>query len=320
MKTAYAQGEFEVCKWLCDNAELVVNNFGASPMHVACMGGYLSICRWLLKNGSTEDVSKTDTFGDTPMLIACQNGHLSVCKWLFEVGAARDISKTNEMGYSPMYWAYKNNYMPICHWLVINGALNQRTSATDNGEKDDFAAGNIDRDIVKRDLPTEHWPSKDVYQREIHPLQVWAREVQENHRIFFGTFLRASVVLPACQRHTRFRDVCHLPGLPRSVLERVGEFLGVIAGRGLRNVREMDAVMESIASLDQKVRSSGRRIAEERDLASRREDRYIMLVFVLGCLAICGFSRWSAASVIVAVAYLLVREFLSYLRYSLRVR
>lgn len=310
MKTAYAQGEFEVCKWLCDNAELVVNNVGASPMHVACMCGYLSICRWLFKNGSAQDVSKADTFGDTPMLIACQNGHLSVCKWLFEVGASRDISKTNKIGYSPMYWAYKNNYEPICHWLVINGALNQRTSA-----------GSIDRDIVKRDLSTEHWPTKYVHQREIHPLQLWAREVQENHRIFFGTFLRASVVLPACQRHTRSLEVCHLPCLPRQVLESVGEFLGVIAGQGLRNVREMDAVMESVASLEKKVRSSRLDIYEEEaDLARRRENRVLVLVFVLGIFMICGFSRWLEASVIVAVGFILVQEFLSFLRYTLGVR
>lgn len=57
-------------------------------------------------------------------------------------------------------------------------------------------------------------------------------------------------------------------------------------------MREMDAVMESIASLEKKVRSSRLNIYEEEaDLARRRENRVLMLVFVFGCFMICGFSR-----------------------------
>ena len=86
-------------------------------------------------------------------------------------------------------------------------------------------------------------------------------------------------------------------------------------------MREMDAVMESIASLEKKVRSSRLNIYEEEaDLARRRENRVLVLVFVLGCFMICGFSRWLEASVIVAVGFILVQEFLSFLRYTLGVR
>ena len=86
-------------------------------------------------------------------------------------------------------------------------------------------------------------------------------------------------------------------------------------------MREMDAVMESVASLEKKVRSSRLDIyAEEADLARRRENRVLVLVFVLGIFMICGFSRWLEASVIVAVGFILVQEFLSFLRYTLGVR
>ena len=60
--------------------------------------------------------------GITPMHMACRGGHLLVCKWLFEAGAAEDIFQVLNLG-SPMKMAFHYDQRAVCHWLVLKGAL-----------------------------------------------------------------------------------------------------------------------------------------------------------------------------------------------------
>ena len=51
--------------------------------------------------------------------------------------------------------------------------------------------------------------------------------------------LRASVILPDSHQQASPDQRCHLPRLPRVVLERLGDVLGVEVGRRVWNVREL---------------------------------------------------------------------------------
>ena len=176
------------------------------------------------------------------MFKACMYGHLSVCQWLFEVGAAGDITKADRRyGSTPMHRACQNNRLLVCQWLVFNGALNTPEGAqAATGDND----AHVDPAVVERDTDISVY-----YLQNIRPgLLAWARNVVAVHDIFLRVVLRASVVLPAAHQRIGLHRRCHLPRLPRVVLERIGSMLGVEVGQRLRNVREFyEALVPLIA-------------------------------------------------------------------------
>ena len=76
-------------------------------------------------------------------------------------------------------------------------------------------------------------------------LLAWAQDVAATHHTFLHVVLRASVILPNSHHQASPDQRCHLPRLPRAVLERLGDMLGVKMGRQLRNAREFaEALVE----------------------------------------------------------------------------
>ena len=123
-----------------------------------------------------------------------------------------------------------NDHLLVCKWLVFNGALNTPPPA----QHDD---GHVHRAIVKRDTcwGTHRRPA----------LLAWAQDVAATHHTFLHVVLRASVILPDSHHQASPDQRCHLPRLPRVVLERLGDLLGVEMGRQLRNAREFaEALVE----------------------------------------------------------------------------
>ena len=95
--------------------------------------------------------------------------------------------------------------------------------------------GHVDKYIVKRDTRSCYRPD----------LFAWAQQVVATHHTFFHTVLRASVILPDSHQQVSPDQRCHLPRLPRAVLQRLGDMLGVKIGRQLRNAREFaEALVE----------------------------------------------------------------------------
>jgi ankyrin repeat protein len=220
---ACGSGHLLVCQWLaevCAAEDLTkANHQGYTPLFIACHQGHLSVCQWLVEAGAAGDTRRATHSGATPMFIACKNGHLSVCEWLFESGgAAADIAVAKSDGVTPMSIACQQRHLSVCKWLIFKGALNVDPAAT------------------SRDAPPASW--KDALNRPV--LLTWARSVTAAHETFFHVVLRASVILPAQQEqpHAGLDGPCLLPLLPRSVLVKVGGFIGVENGRRLRNVRE----------------------------------------------------------------------------------
>ena len=139
LQAACLKGQRWVCEWLydhdADTGDLLARTScnGDTPMHLACQGGHLSVCRWLLEKGSIQSVSTPDEDGSTPMLAACYDGHLDLCKWLYAHGAAGDVRKSNKLGSTPMLWACRSGHLPVCQWLFDVGAAADITKANKSG-------------------------------------------------------------------------------------------------------------------------------------------------------------------------------------------
>ena len=220
------------------------------------------------------------------MFVACLMGHLPVCEWLFAHGAAADITRSEVNGETPMFIASYKGHLPVCKWLVLNGALNRSSPPTPaaavdgddsdgsdaaDDEDDTAALGHVDLGIVDRDVQSFEADLDDdddddggggggVGSEDLGPevgvgdplarlairpaLLVWAKGLVATHTAFMNEVLKGSVVLP--NRRTSPRRRCHLPRLPRVVLERLGELLGVEMGRRLRNAREFAEALERL--------------------------------------------------------------------------
>ena len=135
-----------------------------------------------------------------------------------------------------MYIACSYGHLSVCKWLVFNGALNTPTP-------DQHDDNHVDQAIVKRDTR----PSWRGGERPA--LLAWAQDVAATHHTFLHVVLRASVILPDSHHQASPDQRCHLPRLPRVVLERLGDMLGVeMVGRRVRNAREFAEALAAIMS------------------------------------------------------------------------
>jgi hypothetical protein len=102
--------------------------------------------------------------------------------------------------------------------------------------------GHVDKAIVERDTSVDM--SESTCSGDPRPaLLAWAQAVVTTHHIFLHVVLRASVILPDSHQQVSPDERCHLPRLSRTLLKRVGSFLGVRKKRQLRNAREFAGVL-----------------------------------------------------------------------------
>jgi ankyrin repeat protein len=270
MLCACYDGHLAVCKWLFEvgaSADTTKGDrFEITPMIRASIDGHLSVCQWLYEMGAASDIDKADKEGTTPMQSASANGHLPVCKWLFEKGA--DITSRDNDGWSPMYCACRSDHLEICQWLVLNGAVNvpeeeDEQAVVEQDEDDDHNVGHVDIEAFLCDTtphiddhgdgPDSNFGSEEPNEDDkswfprIHPrLLVWAQDVVASNHTFVHVVLRASVIVPASHQLVSPSQQCHLPRLPRHLLQHVADFLNVERGRRLRNVREVRDILEMV--------------------------------------------------------------------------
>ena len=142
--------------------------------------GDLPMMRWLYVHGA--DTRDDDVAICFPMYVAARFGHLEVCKWLFQHGAAKDIKRRTSSGCSPLFSAFGTYEEGVTKWLILNGVLC----------KDDDS-GDLDVEIVKRDLGGEGWSDMTAQGRRKDILK-WANDL---HRARTSFLLFLSGALPS---------------------------------------------------------------------------------------------------------------------------
>ena len=99
---------------------------GKTPTIAAASGGHLNILL-LLSTYSSEDLTLPDNYGRTPMFVACANNHLHIVKYLCraESGAKNDLLKMDNLGETPFYGlCTTQNYQKYEKWKIIRWAMN----------------------------------------------------------------------------------------------------------------------------------------------------------------------------------------------------
>ena len=92
----------EVERLLNEGADVGARDqFGNTPLHVACYHGHTDIVRLLLERGA--DVGARDQFGDTPLHLACEWCAYNTIEILIERGA--DVGAQGEDGRTPLDYA-----------------------------------------------------------------------------------------------------------------------------------------------------------------------------------------------------------------------
>ena len=191
-----------------------------------------------MQHVNLEEVRKADENGWTPMLKACFHGKIETAQWLYEHGAAEDVRKAVNYGDTPMKWACENGNLDVYLWLVLNGAANN------------VLTGHVDEAIIgKLSIKNGEFTSNQ--------LRGAMENILADHSKFITLFLSAvgglpRLPLPASSNGRQNKVMrasngpCHLPklrGLESSVVAHISDFVGVVRGRHLRNLREAHATL-----------------------------------------------------------------------------
>ena len=102
---------------------------GATPLHMACLGGHLDIAAWCADQGL--DVTTADAQGALPLHTACFNGHLDVARWLAtkaKTSRKEALNQPGLQGGTPLHHAALGGSLKLCRWLLFHGADERATT------------------------------------------------------------------------------------------------------------------------------------------------------------------------------------------------
>ena len=225
MREACRQGELGVCIYLHGKGGSLnireKDAQGVTLMMNACEGGSLDVAKWLFEVGASEDIRTKTNCGSSPMYAACSRGRLKMAKWLYGVGAKDDICSTDCMGVSPLGWANFEGHLDVALWLISKSAAND-----DNGHVSPF--------ILNRDVPQYRRPEM------VHLLE----EAIKKRDIFASNILVSTTLGDPFAETTNenknqlLSDFARLSGHESTLIALIADFIGIVRGRGLRNIRE----------------------------------------------------------------------------------
>ena len=248
-----------------------------TPMGYFASNGDLPMMRWLYVHGAdTRDEEIPIYF---PMYAASRKGNLEACKWLYDHGADNHIKWRTYHDRSPLGIIIDETEVSdkrdLSRWLILRGALC----------KDDDS-GDLDLGLMRKDLTSIFSGCRQGRQG----LLEWANGLQQDRETFF-VFLMATLsppeyspmalrelfmkrlqsergaqrvldLLPSDQLRLIWNDLfadrnlscppsflCGLSG----VLEKIGDFVGVVRGREARIIRQLAEILPDLnVELDQK--------------------------------------------------------------------
>ena len=94
---------------------------GLAPLHIAAMSGYCTLVDYLLENGHTDEIDKSDSWGFSPLTWACRDGERTLVQQLLKAGANVNYQRSNDES-TPLLVAMSWNNVDIVEDLLERGA------------------------------------------------------------------------------------------------------------------------------------------------------------------------------------------------------
>ena len=135
----------------CDPA--LPNEDSDMPIHIACLGGHLSVLMYLI-NEQQCDPSSTGQYGRTPLHSACRNGHMNIIQYLImEQGC--DPALPDDNCSMPLHIACLYGQLTVVKYLIIEQHCDPNSKGQYGRTPLRYACHNGHMDIIKY-LITEH--------------------------------------------------------------------------------------------------------------------------------------------------------------------
>ncbi|CAF2911769.1 unnamed protein product [Rotaria sp. Silwood2] len=152
--TAVVLRNFDMVKLLIENGAEVntVNNYGATPLHVASSLGRADIVKYLIEEAQG-DISRVNKGNVTCLNIAGHCGHLELMKYLLQQPNI-DVNHQSHNGYTTLHWAVERNNIEIIKLLLSYNARIDIKNAK-NMTSLEMAAESTDEEAVNYMLSIE---------------------------------------------------------------------------------------------------------------------------------------------------------------------
>lgn len=93
---------------------------GHTPAHWACLGGHMTILRFIMDNKGPIDQASNNELGAHPIHWACVNGHINIVDVLLQYGV--NIDTTDLKGCTPLIVACQYGHTMLAGYLMGKGA------------------------------------------------------------------------------------------------------------------------------------------------------------------------------------------------------
>jgi ankyrin repeat protein len=243
MFRACAQGSMRMVEWLYGKGVtnlMMMNHSGLSLLWAACTSDNVHVCQWLYER-CPEIIHLVDHRMDYPMMTACKRGNMKMVKWLLPHS---NINHKNGDGYTALWFACYYGHIDVVKWLVENGAVVAHVYSRHSPLMAACMHGSVE--LMKFFLEGGYVPGRlellTASERDHVPLLEWLIHEIGHERV---TIRKQTMIIllsrfkHVLRTHSSFQVFISRFFLGNNLVkELIAEFVGVVRGRKLRNVRE----------------------------------------------------------------------------------